>query len=48
MKLIRTLTCLAPLVLLLTATTLSAAPKDVLFIAVDDLNDWTSYLGVPP
>ena len=48
MKLIRTLTRLAPLVLALTAIPLSAAPKDVLFIAVDDLNDWTSYLGGHP
>ena len=39
---------LALLCLLMVATAASAAPKDVLFIAVDDLNDWTGYLGGHP
>lgn len=40
---------LFPLLLALSGLTLQAADKpDVLFIAVDDLNDWTSYLGGHP
>lgn len=41
--------CLTTLiVLLLNAAALAQNKPDVLFIAVDDLNDWTSYLGGHP
>lgn len=36
------------IVLLLNAAALAQNKPDVLFIAVDDLNDWTSYLGGHP
>ena len=40
--------CLALLCLLSTLVSHAQTKPDVLFIAVDDLNDWTSYLGGHP
>lgn len=40
--------CRLTLFLVLTCSALAQSKPDVLFIAVDDLNDWTSYLGGHP